>query len=162
MPIELRPATPADADAIAELWYAGWRDGHVDNVPAELAAVRTRESFQPRAANRIPHTTVAVDAGEVIGFTVVIGDEVEQVYVSASHRGSGTAATLLSDAEQQVAAGHGSAWLAVAPGNTRARRFYERQGWADEGGFEYQAEVDGGTIAVPCRRYVKRVSRAQA
>jgi hypothetical protein len=45
------------------------------------------------------------------------------------------------------------AWLAVVPGNARARRFYERSGWADDGGFDYVA----GEITVPCRRYVKRV-----
>jgi hypothetical protein len=64
---------------------------------------------------------------------------------------------LLDDAEERVgAAGHVSAWLAVVPGNARARRFYERRGWADDGPFDYLAP---GGIAVPCRRYVKRVAR---
>jgi hypothetical protein len=45
------------------------------------------------------------------------------------------------------------AWLAVVTGNARARRFYERSGWADDGELDYVA--DG--VAVPCRRYVKRL-----
>lgn len=46
-------------------------------------------------------------AGEVAGFVMVVGGEVEQVYVSADHRGAGVADRLLADAEVQVlAAGH--------------------------------------------------------
>lgn len=154
----LRPATPEDAKAVAEIWYHGWRDAHLGNVPDELLAVRTKESFWERAANRVGDTTVAqVDDGAVAGFIMVVGDEVEQVYVSSAHRGTGVAATLLTEAERLVKAdGHDHAWLAVAPGNTRARRFYERQGWVDEGLFDYQAGSETGTISVPCHRYVKR------
>ena len=47
--------------------------------------------------------------------------------------------------------------LAVVPGNARARRFYERCGWADGGLFDYAAAVSGGTMDVPCHRYVKPV-----
>ncbi|WP_306208673.1 GNAT family N-acetyltransferase [Actinoplanes sp. RD1] len=156
MPIELRPATADDVLALAALWHTGWHDGHAGHVPDELLPFRTPESFVPRTAGRIERATVAVRDGELAGFTVVDGEEVEQVYVAAAHRGTGVAATLLTDAEQQVAgAGHGTAWLAVAPGNTRARRFYERQGWSDGGGFTYVAEAGATTMEVPARRYVK-------
>ena len=63
---------------------------------------------------------------------MVVGDEVEQVFVGRSARGTGLASDLLVEAEQRVAAGgHDSAWLAVVAGNARARRFYEKQGWVD-------------------------------
>jgi GNAT superfamily N-acetyltransferase len=101
---------------------------------------------------------MAVVGEEVAGFVMVVGDEVEQVYVDERFRGGGVAATLLAEAERQVAAGgHPLAWLAVAPGNARARRFYERMGWADEGPFAYSATVADGHVDVPCRRYTKRV-----
>jgi GNAT superfamily N-acetyltransferase len=153
----LRPARADDADAIAEIWYAGWRDAHLGNVPEALVAVRTEESFRSRAAQRIADAVVAVDAADVpVGFVMVVGDEVEQVYVAAAQRGTGVAGRLLAEAERLVAAaGHDRAWLAVAPGNARARRFYQRCGWTDEGPFDYSAPVPGGTIAVPCHRYVK-------
>jgi ribosomal protein S18 acetylase RimI-like enzyme len=68
----------------------------------------------------------------------------------------GVAALLLAEAERQVAAaGFAGAWLAVVPGNARARRFYERQGWHDAGGFDYEAATATGSVAVPCRRYAK-------
>jgi GNAT superfamily N-acetyltransferase len=158
----VRPATDGDAPAVADIWLAGWRDGHLGHVPDELVAARTPASFGRRAAERVGDTTVATVDGAVAGFVMVIDDEVEQVYVSARHRGSGVADVLLSEAERQVgAAGHPSAWLAVVAGNGRARRFYERRGWVDEGPFVHAApDAEGGDaapIAVPAHRYVKRL-----
>ncbi|GGU35379.1 GNAT family N-acetyltransferase [Lentzea flava] len=156
--VELRRATPADAPAIAGIWYSGWCDAHLGNVPQQLVDARPEESFEPRALEHVRHTTVATVNGEVAGFVMVVGDEVEQVYVSASHRGSGVASALLRAAEQDVAAGgHAVAWLAVVAGNTRARRFYERQGWTDEGLFDHQAPHPDGPIPVPAHRYTKPV-----
>ena len=124
-----------------------------------LVAVRTKESFWTRAAGRIADTTVAVVGGEVAGFVMVVGDEVEQMYVSARHRGNGVADALLDEAERQVAAaGYPWAWLAVVAGNGRARRFYERHGWRDEGLFDHHAPGDDGPIPVPAHRYVKDIA----
>ncbi|HEV2783830.1 MAG TPA: GNAT family N-acetyltransferase [Actinophytocola sp.] len=129
-------------------------------MPDELVAVRTRESFDVRAAERVGDTVVAVVDGAVAGFVMVVGDEVEQVYVSQQYRGAGVAGALLAEAERMVGAnGYGRAWLAVAPGNGRARRFYERNGWVDEGLFEYSAMSADGPVPVPCHRYVKRVHK---
>jgi GNAT superfamily N-acetyltransferase len=155
----IRPAESGDAAAVAEIWQSGWRDGHLGNVPDELVRVRTDESFRLRAADRVGDTTVAVVDGEVAGFIMVAGDEAEQVYVAAAHRGKGVADALLAEAERQVREnGHELAWLAVVSGNARARAFYERMGWRDDGGFDYEAAVeDGSTVSVPCRRYVKTV-----
>ena len=158
MTVTLRPAVPDDADAVAAIWYAGWGDGHIGHVPKELVAIRTEESFSTRAADRIADTTVAVVGNEVAGFVMVVGDEVEQVYVSRDHRGSGVAGVLLGEAERQVKTnGHREAWLAVATGNARARRFYERSGWSDGGAFDYPATIETRTLPVPCHRYVKQV-----
>jgi ribosomal protein S18 acetylase RimI-like enzyme len=154
----IRPAREQDAEAIAQVWRSGWLDAHLEHVPQTLVDVRTEESFVTRAAQRIPGTTVASDDGAVVGFVMVVDDEVEQVYVAAAARGTGVADALIREAESQVlAGGHEKAWLAVVAGNARARAFYERAGWSDEGGFDYEAAVEGGTIAVPCRRYTKLV-----
>jgi GNAT superfamily N-acetyltransferase len=153
----IRPAAPDDAAAVAEIWHAAWRDGHLGLVPDALVAVRTGESFRVRAGDRVADTTVAVVDGAVAGFVMVDGAEVEQVFVAARYRGTGIATALLAEAERQVAdAGHAEAWLAVVAGNDRAIRFYEREGWRDAGPLEYDARVeDGSTVPVPCRRYVK-------
>lgn len=153
---ELRPATVADAAEISRIWREGWRDGHLGHVPVELVEVRTDASFDRRALERVPQTTVATLDGDVVGFTVIVDDEAEQVYVDRTTRGSGIAGLLLAEVERQIAErGHGRAWLAVAAGNARARRFYERSGWRDEGLFAYQADGPDGPIAVPCHRYAR-------
>ncbi|GAB2486465.1 hypothetical protein GCM10027063_30350 [Promicromonospora xylanilytica] len=159
--VELRQAVPEDAPDIADVWHAAWVDGLSGLVPPELKAARPRDSFGPRAAALVPGTTVA-DAGAadggVVGFVTVHGDEIEKVFVSATHRGSGIAAHLLCAGEGRVAAaGHAEAWLAVVTDNGRARRFYERQGWSDAGPFDYQAETAAGPVPLPTRRYVKRL-----
>jgi GNAT superfamily N-acetyltransferase len=154
----VRRATAADAPVVAQIWRTGWHDGHAGVVPDELVAARTDESFDTRAAERLADTSVAVVGGAVAGFVMVVGDEVEQVYVSRAHRGSGIADLLLDSAERQVRANsYPIAWLAVATGNARARRFYERRGWADEGDLDYPTSGPDGPIDVPCRRYTKRV-----
>jgi GNAT superfamily N-acetyltransferase len=154
----LRQARSDDVAAVAAIWREGWADGHVGHVPTELVAIRTPESFVTRAAAGLADTTVAEVDSEIAGFVMVSGDEVEQVYVAAVHRGSGVAAVLLTEAARRVAAnGHRRAWLAVATGNTRARRFYERQGWVDEGRFDYPAQSDAGPIPVDCHRFATAV-----
>jgi GNAT superfamily N-acetyltransferase len=156
--VTLRRGTPADAADIAEIWRLGWRDAHRDHVPQALVDARTDESFQTRASERADETTVAVVGGEIAGFVIVVDDEVEQVYVASAHRGAGVAGVLLDDAEQRVRAnGHMRGWLAVVAGNARARAFYERSGWHDEGPFDYTASSETGPITVPCHRYVKRL-----
>jgi ribosomal protein S18 acetylase RimI-like enzyme len=157
--VTLRQATANDAPKIAEIWHLGWRDGHLGFVPQELVAARHQDSFRTRAAQRVSDTTVAVVDGDVAGFVMVVGDEVEQVYVAARHRGMGVADTLMTEAERRIArAGHSTAWLAVVAGNARARRFYERRGWSDAGPFDYAAAGEDGPISVPSRRYVKQLS----
>jgi GNAT superfamily N-acetyltransferase len=152
----LRRARPDDGAEIAEIWYRGWCDGHLGQVSEELVAARTPESFRTRAADRIGDTTVAVADGAVAGFVMVVDDQVEQVYVAAAHRGSGMSDALMQEAERLVREnGHTRAWLAVVAGNARARRFYERCGWSDDGPFDYLAYSEEGPITVPSHRYVK-------
>ena len=154
-----RPAVPADMAAVADLWHVGWHDAHPGHVPDGLTAARTREAFHERTPSRVAETAVAVsEAGALLGFVMVVGDEVEQVFVSRSARGTGVAAALLTEAVSQVAAaGHASAWLAVVAGNARARRFYEKQGWSDGGDLPYEVTAGGQTFVSPCRRYTKPV-----
>lgn len=154
--VTIRGARPDDAAEIAEIWYRGWCDGHLGHVSEQLVAIRTPESFRTRAADRIADTTVAAVGGAVAGFIMVVDDEVAQVYVSAAHRGTGVSDALMQEAERLVRGnGHTRAWLAVVAGNARARRFYERRGWSDDGPFDYAAYSERGGISVPSRRYVK-------
>ena len=154
--ILIRQAHAADMPAVAAIWHAGWPDGHLGHVPDELVAVRTPDSFRTRAAERASDTRLAEVDGTIAGFTMVVEDEVEQAYVAAAHRGRGIAGLLLADAERRIReSGHRRAWLAVVAGNARARRFYERRGWVDDGPMVYAADGRSGPIDVPAQRYIK-------
>ena len=156
---EIRPATAAEMSAVADLWHEGWHDGHAGHVPDGLTEARTLGAFHERTPSRVADTLVAVGASaELLGFVMVVSDEVEQVFVGRAARGTGLAVDLLTEAERRVAAGgHDQAWLAVVAGNARARRFYEKFGWDDEGDLPYEVTAGGQTFVSPCRRYVKGV-----
>jgi len=157
--ITIRPALADDAPAIAAIWESAWRDAHLGNVPDSLVEMRTPESFRERAAARVPETSVAVVEGVVAGFVTNADDELEQLFVDRAYRGTGLADALMVDAERRLReAGHRQAWLAVVAGNARARRFYERSGWTDEGPFEYVADGPDGPISVAAHRYVKALA----
>ena len=157
----IRPAQADDMAAVADIWHRAWHVGHAGRVPDGLTAARTLEAFHARTPARVADTTVAEVDGELVGFTMVEGDEVEQVFVDPRSHGTGVAAPLLAAAEQQVAAaGHDVAWLAVVVGNARARAFYEKHGWHDAGDLPYEVSAGGTTYVSPCRRYEKVVSTA--
>lgn len=159
----VRRAGIGDTDAIAMIWRAGWIDGHAGRVPTELERARLDGSWQASARERIEGTWVACDRdGRVAGFVTVVGDELEQVYVAGNVRGTGVATMLLRHGERIVGStGFDRAWLAVAAGNYRARRFYEREGWTDAGPLEYLAHTAAGAIPVSVRRYERALSSAQ-
>jgi GNAT superfamily N-acetyltransferase len=150
----IRPATADDADPIAQLWEAAWRDGHVGHIPDELLVHRQSDSFERRTAAMIERTHVAEVDGAIAGFVTLKGDEVDQLMVDAAARGTGVAPALLADGARRILkAGHAQPWLAVVTGNARARRFYEREGWRDAGNLDYEAPIEDGTVTVSCRRY---------
>jgi GNAT superfamily N-acetyltransferase len=154
----LRPATADDMGRVADIWHTAWHVAHPGHVPAGLTAARTLESFHERTPLRVADTTVAEVDAEIVGFIMINGDEVEQVFVDPASHGSGVASLLLDQAERQVAAaGHDEAWLAVVVGNARARAFYEKRGWRDGGDEPYEVVAGGTTYVSPCRRYVKSV-----
>lgn len=152
--VELGTAAASDADDVARIWREGWADAHLGNVPRELVEARTSESFIERACKAIDRTIVATRAGAVVGFVMIDGDQVDQLYLDRSARGAGIGAALLSEAERVVIASeYACAWLAVATRNASARGFYEREGWIDEGPFVHEAPVPGGVVAVDCHRF---------
>ena len=153
----LRRALPEDMARVADIWHQAWHLGHAGHVPDGLTRARTLEAFHERTPPRVADTTVAEVGGAVVGFTMVVGDEVEQLFVAPDHHGSGVAAALLAESERQVAERYDVAWLAVVVGNARARRFYEKHGWTDAGDLPYEVSAAGTTYISPCRRYEKRV-----
>ena len=155
----LRPAVAADTEVIARLWHEGWRDGHLEHAPEQLLKDRTIEMFRARTTDRIDEMTVATVDGIVAGFVIVTDDEVEQVYVDRAFRGRGVARAVLLDGERRVGEqGYAEAWLAVIDGNSRARAFYEREGWVDAGLVEYEVPATDPQLVWDVHRYTKTLA----
>jgi GNAT superfamily N-acetyltransferase len=159
--MNLRDADDADVEQLAQLWHDGWRDAHLAIVPAELARVRTLESFRQRMRDDLSNVRVAGSPGSPLGFTMVKGDELYQLYVAAAARGTGVAAALMADAEERFASrGVEVAWLACAIGNQRAARFYEKCGWRLARTMVSLLETPEGPFPFEVWRYEKRLVRA--
>jgi ribosomal protein S18 acetylase RimI-like enzyme len=154
--MDVRIAEEGDIDRLARVWYDGWQDAHARILPAELARVRTLESFRSRLEEALPTVRVAGPPGAPVGFCMIKGDELYQLYVSSQSRGSGIAAALIADAEARLAeSGVATAWLACAIGNERAARFYEKSGWHRAGIMINELETPNGIFPLEVWRYEK-------
>jgi GNAT superfamily N-acetyltransferase len=151
----IRAATRADADGITDVQVASWRAGYAHVFPESLLYGddfdSTRRSFwhgwRFGAGHRVAVATERTgDADErVIGFSS-FGPERERArgftgrgeiwafYVHPERWGSGAATQLMDHVEDRLKAeGFVTSVLWVLDDNPRARRFYERQGWAPTG-----------------------------
>ena len=154
----VRSAAAAEIDHLAQLWYDGWQDAHARILPAELTRIRTLESFRDRLQAALADVRVVGPFPAPVGFCILKGDELYQLYVSAEARGTGVAAALVADAEARLAAdGVELVWLACAVGNERAARFYEKCGWCRAGTVVYQPDAANGAPPLEVWRYEKRL-----
>jgi GNAT superfamily N-acetyltransferase len=156
--MKVRAAEAHEIDQLAKVWFDGWRDAHEAIVPAELTRLRTLESFKQRLTAALPDIRVVGPEGAPVGFSIVRGAELYQLFVAASARGTGVAAALMADAEATLSnRGIETAWLACAIGNDRAARFYEKSGWYLVGTMMNDAETSIGTFPLEVWRYEKRL-----
>lgn len=162
----IRQATPADAEAIADLHAESWRttyrgamrDAYLDgDVAAERRTV-WRERLGVPAANQ--HVIVADGGGCLVGFACAYGGadprwgtELDNLHVRSGEQGRGLGTDLLAGTARWVRAMHpdGALYLWVLDGNAGARRFYARRRGRDAEGDHWHAP-DGSALAV--RRYV--------
>jgi GNAT superfamily N-acetyltransferase len=117
--VQVRPARPGDAAAVAEVHVRTWR-ALADGTPV----------------------WVAEEGGRIVGFAS-IGDsrdtggegegELLSIYVLPEAWGSGAGAGLMAVARDALRARYPTSVLWVLEDNPRARRFYEREGWRTDG-----------------------------
>jgi GNAT superfamily N-acetyltransferase len=153
---KIRGAHLDEIGQLTKIWFDGWQDAHARIVPPELARVRTLQSFEERLRAASSRVRIAEVADAPVGFYLLKGAELYQLYVAATARGSGVAVALMADAEARLKmSGVHTAWLACAIGNDRAAKFYEKCGWLRTGTVTDDVEVPGGTFALEVWRYEK-------
>jgi GNAT superfamily N-acetyltransferase len=153
MTITYRDATPADAAALAALGARSFAEtfGHLYR-PEDLAAFLAGHS-PARWAAELGDPEFAVRIGEVEGEAVAYAKlgppslpfvpqgrpiEVRQFYVLQPHHGTGVAARLMDWVLATARArGAEELYLSVFVDNPRARRFYERYGFARVGTYAF-------------------------
>ena len=154
MQIILENARSDDIPALAALWHSGWHEAHAAIVPAALTRLRTLESFKIRTAAHLAATRAARSEGQLLGFSMIRGNELYQLYLDPAARGSGAAQMLVHDAEDIIrSAGHARAILACSIGNKRAARFYRKCGWTCSGEHDEDLEVPNGSFTLTVWRF---------
>jgi ribosomal protein S18 acetylase RimI-like enzyme len=158
--MQLRPASAAEIDHLAQLWHDAWHESHASLSPPELTRLRTLDNFRERLQALLPDIRVLGPAGAPLGFCVIKDDELYQLFLSPEARGSRAAAALIADAEARLAArGIQTAWLACAVGNDRAARFYEKSGWHLADTVLIPVVTSAGPFPLEVWRYEKRLVR---
>jgi GNAT superfamily N-acetyltransferase len=155
--MDIRPAEASDIPRLARIWFDGWQDAHADVLPEAIRRVRTLERFEQHLTDNVAATRVAGPLGAPIGFSMMKGDELNQLYVAAEARGAGAAQALIADAEQRLGAtGVKLIWLSCAIGNNRAARFYTNCGWHNSGVRTIQLDMpDGSRFPLDIWRFEK-------
>jgi GNAT superfamily N-acetyltransferase len=142
--VKIRLASPDDALAVETIRIHGWRSAYRHVFPpADLDALPIDpERWRPRLHVPPPGWTTFVCEvrGRVVGFASVGPSrdedgfgELYAIYVDPDAWSTGAGRALLEAAEEQLGSAFDAALLWVLEDNPRARRFYERAGWAPDG-----------------------------
>lgn len=127
--LHLRPYRPEDEATSIDLWHRTWQQAYPQiDFAARLEwwRERWRKDLVPKA-----RIVVAELNGALIGFVTIDGEGyLDQLVVDPDHWGSDAAKLLVEEAKRLSPSG---VTLLVNKDNSRAIRFYERNGFAHAG-----------------------------
>ena len=165
--VTLRPATPADAEAIAAVSVRAWAHAYADFLDPRVLAERTVEQQAERwrgwLAGAETQTTVAVADGRIVGYASVGASrdadttdglgQLAALYVDPPAQGAGLGTRLLEHAVARLrAAGFTAATLWVFEENGLGRAFYERHDWVEDPGGKGREDAEWHGPALRYRR----------
>ena len=137
-PVLIRPAEPRDVEGIFQV-----RTSVTENIltVTQLTGFGITKASITEMILSAPCAWVAVDAEQVVGFSMIDVDEgsLFAAFVLPSYEGKGFGKKLVQAAEDALLERHQVAWLKTGK-TTRAAGFYRHLGWGNE------TDVDGVEI----------------
>lgn len=122
-PVKVRPATTADAGAIAEVFSPSRR---LLTFLPELHTIAEDRWFIANIVMKECDVIVAERDGSIVCFLAREHDEIRLLHTHPNHTGQGAGSLLLSAAKSS---GRSKLELWCFQANMRARKFYERHGF---------------------------------
>ncbi len=160
MPWTIAPIAVDDADDVARVHVRVWQEAYAGLMPADYLESLDPAAFGESWRERLRHPRAGVghwlarDEHGIVGIAscgpardddAPVPFELYAINVLARGHGTGVAGVLLAHA-----IGDGAAYLWVLEDNQRARAFYRRHGFVDEGG--RKPEPDTGAVEVRMAR----------
>ena len=171
MLLDLRRATPDDADDIARVHVASWRAAYrgvvPDSVLDALDPIARARQWSANIAEPVRHVALARAGGRVVGFCSSqprrdegLGErvaEITAIYVAPRAWGQGVGRALLAaELPRLASAGFVAVVLWVLDANARAQRFYRAAGFAADGA----RRLALGELAIPEHRLTRPLDGA--
>ena len=161
MPVSVTVAADPDLEELTEVAAATFPlacppTSPPEDIAAFIAANLSRRRFADYLADPARTVLAARDDGRILGYAILVrgvgGDadvaravtirpavELSKIYVVADRHGSGVSAALMDTAARCAAAtGAQCLWLGVNQENTRAQRFYRKNGFSVAGTKTFQ------------------------
>lgn len=149
----IRAATVADADAIGEVHVRSWQAAYAGLIPADFLARLSASSRAAAWARRIGdggRVLVAEEDGVIAGFAAFGPSQLYALYLLPEFWGRGLGRTLHDRAVEEMTGDSAILW--VLSTNERAKAFYLRQGWVDDGATQTET-VDDGRVTLEETRF---------
>src|SRR5262249_25136494 len=124
--VNVRRAVREDAEAMARVHWLSANTAYGRDDPLDRRLAAAERLFDEAGTHPV---LPADDDGNVLGILTLGDDELYAIYVHPDHWGTGVGQALLDRADEQLAETCEVASLTCMVSNTRARAFYERNGW---------------------------------
>ena len=150
----IRDAEVADAQAIGEVHVASWQAAYAGLMPDSFLAGLSVESRAASWARHIGNgagpVLVAEEDGVIAGFAAFGPGRLYALYLLPEYWGRGLGRALHDRVVEGLPGDSAVLW--VLSTNERAKAFYVRQGWVDDGATQTET-IDEGRVTLEERRF---------
>lgn len=144
----------ADAPAIGEIHVRSWQAAYAGLIPAGFLARLSVSSRAASWARRIGdgdgQVLVIEDDGDVAGFAAFGPGQLYALYLLPEFWGRGLGRTLHDRVVDELSGDSAVLWVLAT--NERAKAFYVRQGWVDDGARQTET-IDDGRVTLEEMRF---------